>query len=220
MRAQHWEAAITACRRALALDANNYAALNNLGVALRASGRGAEGSRVLARAAQVSPDDTMARQNLSRAGIRAARITVMIVLIPVGFLTHLGFLLYGAFAVATNILISKRPDLVLRLERWAVPIALFVARRPRGLARTSSARSSSVEDEIRADRTWSAVEGKWQLRPWVILLGAMTSGTVAVVLAVLTAAAPGWDKLAVATGAVISAAVTIWLATVFVRRRA
>jgi tetratricopeptide (TPR) repeat protein len=127
--AKNWAGAIDACHRALAIDPNNYAALNNLGVALRASGQRAEGTQALARAASVEPDSTTARKNLSRAGIRIARIAVLVVLIPIGFVAHVGLVLYLVFAFGSNILISRRPDLVLRAERWAAPLALLFARR-------------------------------------------------------------------------------------------
>ncbi len=127
--ARNWNGAIDACQRALAIDPNNYAALNNLGVALRASGKRRDGTQVLARAAAVEPDSTTARKNLSRAGIRIARIVVLVVLIPIGFITHAGLLLYLVFAVGSNWFISRRPDLVLRAERWAAPLALFFSRR-------------------------------------------------------------------------------------------
>jgi tetratricopeptide (TPR) repeat protein len=129
--AKNWPAAIEACHRALALDPNNYAALNNLGVALRASGQRRDGTQVLARAAAIEPDSTTARKNLSRAGIRIARLVVLVALIPLGFIANVGLVLYLVFAVGSNVLISRRPDLVLRAERWAAPLALFFARRRR-----------------------------------------------------------------------------------------
>ncbi len=109
IRQRNWSAAIDACERALAIEPNSYAALNNLGVALRASGRQGEGTRVLAQAAQVDPNSLTARRNLSRAGIRIARIAVLVVLIPIGFVTNLGLLLYFVFAIGSNVLISARP---------------------------------------------------------------------------------------------------------------
>ncbi len=126
--AKNWVGAIEACQRALALDPNNYAALNNLGVALRASGQRSEGTQVLARAAAIEPDSTTARKNLSRAGIRIARLVVLVALIPLWFVANVGLILYLVFAVGSNVLISRRPDLVLRAERWAAPLALFFAR--------------------------------------------------------------------------------------------
>jgi len=131
LAARNWPRAIEASRHALALDPNNYAALNNLGVALRASGRRREGTEVLGRAARVDPDAPTARANLSRAGIRVARVAILVVLLPIGFLVHAGILLYLVFAVGSNVVISRRPDLVLRFERWAAPLALFVFRRRR-----------------------------------------------------------------------------------------
>ena len=127
--ARNWNAAADAARQALALDPGNYAALNNLGVALRASGRRREGTRVLAEAARANPDALTARRNLSRAGINIARAAVLIVLLPLCLITNGGIVLYLVVALGSNILISRRPDLVLRAERWAAPVALFFAGR-------------------------------------------------------------------------------------------
>jgi tetratricopeptide (TPR) repeat protein len=129
LEARSWAAAVAASRRALAIDPDNYAALNNLGVALRASGKRREGTEVLARAARVDPDAVTARRNLSRAGLNVVRLAILIVLIPICLITRIGFVLYLAFAVGSNILISRNPELVLRFERWAAPIALFFAKR-------------------------------------------------------------------------------------------
>jgi Flp pilus assembly protein TadD len=106
IRAMNWEAAITASRRALAIEPGNYAALNNLGTALNASGdkRGVE---VLASAARVDPDQITARRNMAMIGINKVRVVIMIVLIPVGLIAHAGFLLYVVFAVGSQIFISK-----------------------------------------------------------------------------------------------------------------
>jgi tetratricopeptide (TPR) repeat protein len=124
-----WETAITACRKALSIDPSNYSAMNNLGVALRASGKKREGTKVLAEAARIDPDAPTARTNLTRAGLNVARIVVMVLLLPIGFIAHIGFGAYIVFAVLSNVLIEKYPDQVLRFERWATPLALFVSRR-------------------------------------------------------------------------------------------
>jgi len=135
MGSRNWTAAVSASRQALAIEPDNYAALNNLGVALRHSGQRREGTEVLARAAGVEPDRTTARRNLSRAGVNVARGVVLVILIPLGFLAHVGLLLYLVCAVGSNILISRYPMAVLRMERWAVPVALFSSRRGRGRRR-------------------------------------------------------------------------------------
>jgi Flp pilus assembly protein TadD len=130
IRSKSWGDAVSASQRALALDPDNYAALNNLGVALRGSGRKREGNAVLTQAARRNPNATTARRNLSRAGINIARIVILLLLIPLGFLAHVGLALYVVFALASNVIISKYPSLVLRLERWAAPIAMFFSKRP------------------------------------------------------------------------------------------
>jgi Flp pilus assembly protein TadD len=130
IRSKSWGDAVLASRQALALEPDNYAALNNLGVALRGLGKKREGNAVLAQAARRNPNATTARRNLSRAGINIARIVILVLLIPLGFLAHVGLALYVVFAVASNVVISKFPSLVLRLERWAAPIAMFFSKRP------------------------------------------------------------------------------------------
>jgi Tfp pilus assembly protein PilF len=223
LRARNWVAAIAACHRALAIDANNYAALNNLGVALRASGRGREGSEALARAARVSPDDPTARRNLSRAGIRTARIVVMVVLIPISILLHLGFVLYWVVGIGSNILISRRPDLVLRVERWAVPIALFVARRPgwRRAHAVAADESPAETPDLHAPQ-WSATQGRPRLSYRLLFILAICTCAIAVVMIAIAASAPEDVDARLAFGALALpfAAVTFWLAIVLSRRRA
>ena len=68
-------------------------------------------------------------RNLSRAGLNIVRVAILLLLIPIGFVAHVGLGLYVVFAIASNIVLSKNPQLVLRLERWGAPIALFFANR-------------------------------------------------------------------------------------------
>jgi tetratricopeptide (TPR) repeat protein len=162
LAAKNWNAAIVASRRSLAIDPNNYAALNNLGVALRSSGKGREGTEVLARAAQVQPDSPTARRNLSRAGLNVIRVAILILLIPIGFLAHVGLGLYLLFVIGSNLVLLKNPSLVLRLERWTAPIALFFARRTRRETsrhgrRAAEERPFSFEADAEG-RPWSAVK--------------------------------------------------------------
>ena len=162
------------------------AAINNLGVALRASGKRREGSRVLANA-HIDPDDRTARRNLSRAGVRTARLVVMVLLIPIGFVTHLGVTLYLAFAVASNVLISRRPDLVLRAERWAAPIALFFARGPNAPSNANS--GGGVVASGRATRPgqpWSATRGRQRIRSSVLALVVVCAWGVTLVMLLVT----------------------------------
>jgi len=131
LAAKNWDAAASASRRALELEPENYAALNNLGVALRAGGHSREGTRVLAEAARANPDERHARQNLSRAGLNIVRAGILIVLLPLVFITNVGAIFYLAFALGSNFVISKNPALALRLERVGTPVALFFAGKSR-----------------------------------------------------------------------------------------
>jgi hypothetical protein len=135
----------------------------------------------------VEPDEPAARRNLSRAGLNVARVVILVLLFPIGFLAHIGFVLYLAFAIGSNVLISKNPEMVLRLERWAAPIALFFAKRaddrppaPTMADRTGDRFSAVPAD--RSDRPWSAVEGHLLIGTPVVLFGAIAAWSVALVL--------------------------------------
>ncbi len=220
LRAKNWSSAITASQRALALDANNHAAMNNLGVALRAAGKRREGSQVLANAARIDPDDRTARRNLSRAGVRTARLVVMVLLIPIGFVTHLGVTLYLAFAIGSNVLISRRPDLVLRAERWAAPIALFFARGAKAPG-SSDPGAVGVGSELR-DTTggdWSATRGRQRIRPSVLMLVVVCAWAVTLVMVLVAFAVPGTDRLIAAVLVLACAGLALWPTLTLARRQ-
>ncbi len=128
-----------------------------------------------------------ARRNLSRAGLNVARVVILVLLIPIGFFAHIGFVLYLAFAIGSNVLISNNPEMVLRLERWAAPIALFFAKRMDDpppaptMADRTGGRFSAVPAD-RSDRPWSAVEGHLLIGTPVVLFGAIAAWSVALVL--------------------------------------
>ena len=176
--ARNWNMAIDASRRALAIDPDNYAALNNLGVALGASGKKREGSQVLAQAASTQPDSLAARRNLSRAGLNVVRVGIMILLIPIGLLAHVGLGLYFVFAIVSNVVISRSPKLALRLERWGAPIALFLAKRSKD---SSSISNGTHRIDGRAASDASA-------RPWPDRMDYRVVGTGVV----LVCAIAGW----------------------------
>jgi tetratricopeptide (TPR) repeat protein len=231
LAAKNWSAAIAASHRSLAIDPNNYAALNNLGVALRASGKGREGTRVLARAAQLQPDSPTARRNLTRAGLNVMRVVILIVLIPVGFFAHVGFGLYVIFAIGTNVLLAKSSGLVLRLERWGVPIALFLARRTPRASRGLSAPPSAPPPSPIPDRVgrhaaverpsippWSAVRGAHAVGIWVLwVMAAAVWCLPALFLVLLFMPMPGKPGFAVALVATI--ALAAWPTHLVIRRR-
>jgi hypothetical protein len=109
----------------------------------------------------VQPDSPTARRNLSRAGLNVIRVVVLVLLIPIGFLAHVGLGLYVVFAIGSNIILVKNPSLVLRLERWGAPIALFFAKHRRH--HVSPHADGAIEDAFALgsefdDRPWSAVK--------------------------------------------------------------
>jgi hypothetical protein len=79
-------------------------------------------------------------------------MAVLIILIPIGFVAHVGFLLYMAFAIISNVVISRRPDLVLRAERWAAPLALYFTRRSK--ARHAGAQDPPLNNLLPSKSRW------------------------------------------------------------------
>ena len=218
LSARNYETAITASRRALAISPSNYAAMNNLGVALRGAGKKREGTKVLAEAARIDPDSPTARTNLTRAGLGVVRIAVMILLIPIGLLAHIGLGLYFVFAVASNVFISRYPDAVLRMERWATPIALFFRKRDRsdnGIV----ADPPAIDLATPSDTAWSAMEGRQVVRSSVVLMAAIAAWFVTVIVLIICFVVPGKDKLVVAAAVIVFAAVAMWPTLVLRRRR-
>jgi Flp pilus assembly protein TadD len=220
--AKSWEAAISASRQALAIEPENYAALNNLGVALRASGKSREGTRILAEAARANPDAHLARQNLSRAGLNIVRVAILLLLLPLGFLTHSGLLLYLVFAVGSNIAISKNPALALRLERVGAPVAMFFAGRSQEApVAPPLGRPDSGTPTAKRDRPWSAMDGHRMhtLGNPVLIFCAVSAWAVALTLGI-GLVVPGSDKLALAITFVGFAALGALPAWTVHRRRA
>jgi tetratricopeptide (TPR) repeat protein len=218
--ARNWNMAIDASRRALAIDPDNYAALNNLGVALRASGKKREGSQALAQAARTQPDSLAARRNLSRAGLNVVRVGIMIVLIPIGLLAHLGLVLYFVFAMVSNVVISRSPHLALRLERWGAPIALFFAKRskdsssiPNGTGGINGLGASAVSQGPWPDRMDHHVVGTG-----VVLVCAIAGWCMTVVFLVILVM-PIQGRIWVALFALVFAALASWPTVVYVRRK-
>jgi len=181
IRARNWNAAESASRNALAIEPGNFAALNNLGVALNQLGRRREGTEAIANSARARPDSKTARQNLSRSGLNIARLTIMVLLIPIGFIAHVGFDLYFVFNIVSFVLIAKNPEFVLRMERWAAPVALFIFRHPKkGSASEESPvrlkQPPSTQSPQTTDGSWSALEGRQRIRTPLILFFAVITG--------------------------------------------
>jgi tetratricopeptide (TPR) repeat protein len=203
LAAKNWNAAISASKKALEIEPENYAALNNLGVALRASGKSREGTRVLAEAARTNPDAHLARQNLSRAGLSIVRVAVLILLLPLLFLTGAGWLGFIALSLGSNIAISRSPALALRLERIGAPVALFFAGKSREVpaADLSSPRGHRKRKAAQEERPWSATAGHSMhtLGNPVLIFCAISAWSVALVL-LIGVVVPGSDKLGLAIG--------------------
>jgi tetratricopeptide (TPR) repeat protein len=217
---RNWESAIRASRKALTIEPSNYAALNNLGVALRGAGRRREGHRVLAEATRIDPDAPTARNNLTNAGLNVARILIMVLLIPIGFLAHVGLGLYLIFALVSNVLISRYPDKVLRLERWLVPIALFFSKRDLEDVLSGPTNHDSGEDG-RSGSSWAESGGPRDFGWLALLLVAifMWAMTATVIFMAVWIGAPGGDKFVLAAVALVLAGLAMWPTLVIRGRR-
>jgi tetratricopeptide (TPR) repeat protein len=129
LSARDWGAAVDAARRALAIEPDNHAALNNLGVALRASGHRRQGNEALARAARVDPQAPAAGPARSRLTLNLVRAAALVVLLPLLLVPHYGPVVYLSAAVVGMLLLPRDPDVVAGLERWTAPIARRLERR-------------------------------------------------------------------------------------------
>ncbi len=180
LASRDWDAATEACKRALALDASNYAALNNLGVAQRAAGHRLESNDTFAQAARLRPNDLTARWNLARNGLMTARIAILVILVPIGFAAHVGLGLYVIFGIGSNIFISRNPGVVLKFERWMAPIALKMRRRPKGPL-PPQLNSDTTPERFYLDRQW-AVHKAYRLgnSAMVLLASAIWLGALAI----------------------------------------
>jgi len=193
---------------------------NNLGVALRASGKKREGSQVLAQAARTQPDSLTARRNLSRAGLNVVRVGIMIVLIPIGLLAHLGLGLYFVFALVSNVVISRSPKLALRLERWGAPIALFFAKRSKdsSLIPNGTGRIEGRDQGDALERPWPERMDHDAVGTGVVLICAIAGWCMTLVFLVFLAT-PIHGRIWVALFALVFAAAASWPTVVFVRRK-
>jgi hypothetical protein len=162
-----------------------------------------KGTRVLAEAARANPDSHLARQNLSRAGLNIVRVAILILLIPLLFITHAGWFGFLIFSVGSNIAISRNPGLALRLERVGAPVALFFAGKSRyhTPAEPGSRRARRKRSATQDDQPWSATVGHsmYTLSNPVLIFGAVAAWSVALVL-LIGVAVPGSDKVGLAFG--------------------
>jgi tetratricopeptide (TPR) repeat protein len=214
-----WQVAISASQKALAIDPSNYAATNNLGVALRGAGKRRRGIRVFAEAARIDPDAPTARNNLTRTGVNVARIVIMVLLIPIGFIAHIGLALYIVFALASNVLISRYPDTVNRMERWAVPIVLFFTRSDSDGDLAESVPQVSWE-EVTANAAWPETAPRDYAGPALVVVAIFTwAMTAIIILVAVKFGSPGADKFVLAGVALGLAALAMWPTLVLRNRR-
>ena len=215
-------AAISASRQALEIEPENYAALNNLGIALRASGKGREGTRVLAEAARANPDATpgTAEPVPGRAEDHAGRDPHPASAAPV--ITHVGLFGFMVLSVGSNIVISRNPALALRLETGRGSRRPSLRRQATGCGGTWTRRRAKAPQAgiSQQDQPWSATAGHSMhtLGNPVLMFAAIAAWSVALVLLV-GVVVPGSDKLGLAIGFVGFAALGALPAWVVRRRR-
>ena len=175
---------------------------------------------MLADAARTDPDAHSARQNLSRAGLGIVPVAILVLLLPLGFLTHSGLVLYLVFAVGSNVHDLKEPALALRLERIGTPVALFFAGRSREVPAPGPAGlPDGTAAAATGDQPWSAMDGHRMhtLGNPVLVFCVVAAWSVALIMAV-GLVVPGPDKPALAVAFVGFAALGA-LPALTVRRR-
>ena len=220
-----WNAAIEACHKALAIDPDNYAALNNLGVALRASGKKGAGSKALARAARAQPDAPTARRNLSRAGLNIVRVAIMLLLIPIGLSRTCGVLdLCSRLRYRQQHRSPKNPKLVLRLERWGAPIALFFANRREDGQISMQSGSGRVQDGVplssfhSSDEEWPQLRVRHAIGTTVVKSSAIAGWCMTLVLIVIVPIS-SQGRLWISLAALLFAGLAAWPTIVVVRSK-
>jgi hypothetical protein len=147
----------------------------------------------------------------------------MIILIPLGFVAHVGFGLYVIFAIGSQYLISKNPKWVMRMEGWAAPIALFFARHraPAMLSGRKKERPSSIappsliDDGIGPRPTWKR---HYFLRTSLVVVIAIVAWIAALSFVPLVFIDGGSNRAAAIITVVVLGAFAAWV-TLIVRRR-
>ena len=144
----------------------------------------------------------------------------MILLIPIGFLAHLGFGLYFVFAIASNVVISRSPKLALRLERWGAPIALFFAKRSKDTSSvpngTGGVNGLAASDGL--ERPWPQRTESHLVGTSVVLVCAIAGWCIALVFLVILTM-PTQGRLWILLVAVVFAALASWPTFVVIRRK-
>ena len=143
----------------------------------------------------------------------------MVLLIPIGFIAHIGLALYIIFALASNVLISRYPDTVDRMERWAVPIALFFTKGDSDGDLIESAPQASWE-EVTASAAGPETAPRDYAGPALVVVAIfMWAMTATIIFLAVKLGAPGADKFVLAAVALVLAALAMWPTLVLRNRR-
>ena len=205
LAADNWEKAIAASRRALAIDPSNYAAMNNLGVALRRAGKKREGTKVLAEAARIDPTRQLRE-----------RISPVLGSMWPGSSSWFFSFRSASSPMSARSLFRLRvgeqrahleyPGFVLRMESWAAPFALCFSRRDHEDDFSRRVQEDDLKDDLsdpnlaierEESSTWSALEGPGRIGSPVVRFAAISGMERPAIMLLVLVAVPGVaDRLA------------------------
>lgn len=203
LRAKNWLAAEKAARHALALDPDNYAATNNLGVALDRQGYWTLGAVAYLDAARTDPQSPTARANVEAIGFRYMATLAPLALLPLLIIAPV----FMAARIALTAWLLKRPRRLQPLAR-RVGIRLATSKRQRRKFERHSARVQRLTKDPRAKAAWTAIgRRQWASNGVLGVVGFAFAGFGLATLAlVVPSGAPG-EKLGPAIFGVVLLAV-------------
>jgi Flp pilus assembly protein TadD len=155
IRARSWSSAESAARRALALDPGNYAATNNLGVALRRQGNSTLGAIAFLDAARIDPRSPEARNNVEGIGFSYFRLVVPLLLAPLLIVWPL----FIAARLGVGKWLASKPERLRPLAR-RVGIRVASSKRYRRKFEQQNARAQKMLASSERVNEWSALSGQ------------------------------------------------------------
>ena len=155
VQAKNWYAAEKAARHALAIEPDNYAATNNLGVAMKRQGYWTQGAVAFGVAARTDPRSSTARDNIEGIGFTYLVKLVPFVLLPLLVVVPAFF----AARVAMTLWLSKRPERLKPMAR-KIGLRLATSKRQQHKFERHNARVQKAMTDARASANWSALAGR------------------------------------------------------------
>jgi Flp pilus assembly protein TadD len=189
IRARSWSSAESAARRALALDPGNYAATNNLGVALRHQGSSTLGAIAFLDAARIDPRSPEARNNVEGIGFRYFRLLVPFLLLPLLIVWPV----FVAARLALSNWLASKPERLRPLAR-SVGIRVASSKRYRRKFEQSNARAQKMLERSQQTNDWSALSGRHLMGDQLLRVIAgslLLTGLIFVMIAIFAATSGG-----------------------------